>query len=216
MTALPPRTIDPVSGPASDAPRRPGRPPSIRRADVIDAAVTVAMREGLDRFTMNQLATELGVAQMTAYYHVGSRHELVELVIQRLLEQVEIPPPDAGTWEQRLKALQSSVRENLSCIHGVPSGVTITGSPASDRVVRAVFEILRDAGFDDDTAALAYGSLFTYMVGQLDLDLATRRAAESSDDHRFAELVDRQDRPSPDDLFDFGFEALLSGLKALL
>ena len=90
------------------ATRGPGRPPSITREEVVDAALRLATRVGLDRFTMTQLADELGVAPMTAYYHVANRTELVKLVVEELLHRIEIPEPDAGPWDRRLKALELS------------------------------------------------------------------------------------------------------------
>jgi hypothetical protein len=99
------------------------------------------------------------------------------------------------------------------------TGLSVDGSPASRRLTDGVLAILRDAGFDDVDALLAYGVLFTYMVGQLDLDVLVERGEAASDGKRFAELIDRSaggQRPSPDELFDFGFDVLVIGLRAVL
>jgi hypothetical protein len=61
--------------------------------------------------------------------------------------------------------------------------------------------------------------MFTYMIGQLDLDVASAREKDSADALRFKELVDRSAggrRPTPDDFFDFGFDLLLAGLRQVL
>jgi len=199
--------------------KRPGRPASINRADVVAAALGLAQRVGLDRFTMGQLADELGVALMTPYHHVASRTELVQLVVEALLDRVEVPGPEEGTWDVRLKALEANVRRELGGIPGIGTGVNADGSPASRRLTEGVLAILHDAGFDEATALLAYGALFTYMVGQLDLDVVAERGKDFTDARRFAELMDRSAggrRPSPDELFDFGFDVLLVGLRQLL
>jgi AcrR family transcriptional regulator len=199
--------------------KRPGRPASITRADVVRAALQLAQRVGLDRFTMGQLAHELGVAQMTAYHHVASRSELVRLVVEALLDRVEIPGPEEGTWDVRLKALEANVRRELGGIPGIGTGVSADGSPSSRRLTQGVLAILNNAGFDEASALLAYGALFTYMVGQLDLDVVVERGKNSTDARRFAELIDRSaggQRPSPDELFDFGFDVLLMGLRQVL
>ena len=155
--------------------KRPGRPASITRADVVDAALRLAEQVGLDRFTMGQLAEELGVAPMTPYHHVANRTELVQLVVEELLNRVEIPGPEAGTWDVRLKALEASARRELGGIPGIRTGMSADGSPASRQLAEAVLVILRDAGFDESRALLAYGAMFTYMIGQLDLDVVTDR-----------------------------------------
>jgi AcrR family transcriptional regulator len=198
--------------------RGPGRPATISRVDVVGAALRLAREVGLDRFTMGQLADALGVAPMTAYHHVANRTELVQLVVEELLHRVEIPGPDVGPWDIRLKVLESNVRRELGGIPGIRTGISPEGSDASQRLADAVLSILAEAGFDESTGLLAYGALFTYMVGQLDLDVATERGRDSDDALRFAELTQRTPAggPTPDEYFEFGFELLLCGLRDVL
>jgi TetR/AcrR family transcriptional regulator, tetracycline repressor protein len=198
--------------------RGPGRPATITRADIVGAALRLAQQVGLDRFTMGQLAGELGVAPMTAYHHVANRTVLVQLVVEELLNRVEIPGPGAGTWDVRLKHLEANVRRELGGIPGIRTGISAAGSEASRRLADAVLVILADAGFDEETGLLAYGALFTYMVGQLDLDVAAERGQDSDDALRFAELTERTAAggPTPDEFFDFGFDLLLTGLREVL
>jgi AcrR family transcriptional regulator len=167
---------------------------------------------------MGQLADELGVAPMTAYHHVANRTELVQLVVEELLDQVDIPGPDAGPWDVRLKMLESSARRHLGGIPGIRTGISPEGSEASQRLADAVLAILAEAGFDEANGLLAYGALFTYMVGQLDLDVATERDRDSPDALRFAELTHRTPAggPTPDEFFEFGFDLLLCGLRGVL
>jgi TetR/AcrR family transcriptional regulator, tetracycline repressor protein len=195
-----------------------GRPASITRHDVVDAALRLARQVGLDRFTMGQLADELGVAPMTAYHHVGNRTELVQLVVEELLSRVDIPGPEEGAWDVRLKMLEANVRRELGGIPGIRTGISADGSDASKRLAEAVLAILTEAGFGENDGLLAYGALFTYMVGQLDLDVAAERDQDSYDARRFAELTDRTvaGGPTPDEFFDFGFDLLLTGLRDAL
>jgi AcrR family transcriptional regulator len=197
---------------------RPGRPASISRADVVAAAVRLSERVGLDRFTMAQLADELGVAPMTAYHHIANRTELVQLVVEELLYRVEIPGPEIGPWDVRLKTLEANVRRELGSIPGIRSGLNADGSQAAGRLAGAVLAILSDAGFDNSSALLAYGAMFTYMIGQLDLDVVAH-GADTSDAPRFAQLMGRSAdgrQPTPDEFFDFGFGLLLTGLRQVL
>jgi AcrR family transcriptional regulator len=199
--------------------KRPGRPATVNRDDVVAAAVRVATREGLDRFTMNQLAAELGVSPNAAYHHVSSRGEIVQLVVDLLMADIEIPPSDEGPWDVRLKVLEANVRTSLSCMQGIPAELTVSVSPGARRLTDAVFDILHEAGFDEATATVAYGALFTYMVGQLGLDHAAEGARQNAGDPRFSDLVSStadRPRPSPDEIFDFGFELLLAGLRSML
>jgi len=195
---------------------RPGRPPSINRTLVVDAAARLAERVGLDRFTMGQLADELGVAPMTPYHHVANRSELVQLVVEQLLDRIEIPGPDTGPWDIRLKTLEANARRALAGISGIRTGIGAEGSPGAARLAAAVLGILDEAGFDERTALLAYGAMFTYMIGQLELDVAVSRRAGSANARQFAELISRDAggrRPTPDEFFEFGFGLLLTALR---
>src|SRR4029079_15342779 len=82
------------------------------------------------------------------------------------------------------------------------------------RLAEGGLSILDDAGFTPEDAMLAFAALFTFMVGQIDIDVdvagaggpaaqAVQSAAEAT--HR-----------SRDDIFEFGFDALIEGLKAKL
>jgi TetR/AcrR family transcriptional regulator, tetracycline repressor protein len=203
---------------ADSVTKRRGRPPTITRADVVSAALRLGREVGLDRFTIAQLAAELGVAPMTPYHYVTSRSVLVQLVVEELLGRIEIPGPETGPWDVRLKVLEANARRELGGIPGVPTGISPEASDASQRLAEGVFAILADAGFDEETALLAYGALFTYMIGQLDLDVAANRGAGTNEASRFAALMDRtvDRRPTSDDIFDFGFGLLLAGLHEVL
>jgi TetR/AcrR family transcriptional regulator, tetracycline repressor protein len=196
-----------------------GRPATITRDDVVNAALRLARQVGLDRFTIQQLADELGVAPMTLYHYVSSRSELVQLVVEELLSRVEIPGPETGAWDVRLKTLQASARRELGGIPGIQTAVSPHASEAAGRLVDAVLAMLADAGFDEETALLAFGALFAYMIGQLDLDVAADRGSGTSEGLAFVELMDStagSGRPTPDEIFDFGFSLLLAGLHAAL
>lgn len=76
------------------APRR-GRRQSLRVDDVVDTAITVADRDGLDALTMRGLATELGIGAMSLYTYVPGRQELLALMADQALRRRPLPPmPD--------------------------------------------------------------------------------------------------------------------------
>jgi hypothetical protein len=72
--------------------------------------------------------------------------------------------------------------------------------------------ILASAGFDSTAAALAFATLFTFLLGQIELD-ATDLAELSATD---IEKVTRETQRSRDEVFEFGLDAVIEGLKATL
>jgi AcrR family transcriptional regulator len=64
----------------------PRLPIAERRDQIVEAAVVVALREGIDRMTTRRIAQEAGVAVGVLHYCFGTRDALLREVITRLVE----------------------------------------------------------------------------------------------------------------------------------
>lgn len=204
----------PPSTTAGGAQRSRGRPPSLSDQDVVDAALDLTATVGFDNLSMRALARSLDVPTMTIYSYVPSREALLELVIGHILGEIALPEPDEGRWDLRLRSLLRDARRVLGSHPGVASKLGDSGTEEGARLAQAVLDILREAGFGPEAAALCFATLYTFMTGQIDLDfvaesaLGQSRATLSSVTHRVHQ--------SRDDLFEFGFDVVIEGLKAKL
>ena len=63
----------------------------LRREGVLDAALVVAEREGLQRLSMRLLARELNVSTMGLYRHVANKDDLLDGLVDSLLGGVPAP-----------------------------------------------------------------------------------------------------------------------------
>src|ERR671922_104598 len=68
-----------------------GRPPTIGREIVLDAAIRLLDAEGVEALTMRRLASALGVSAMALYRHVGSKDELLMVLVDRLAARLVYP-----------------------------------------------------------------------------------------------------------------------------
>ena len=199
--------------------RRPGvtgRPPLIRVEDVVDGATALAARVGLEGLTMGQVANELGVTTTALYHYVPSKQALVDLVVDAALDRVHAPPPDTGAWDERLRIFEAAVRDELRRIPG--SGLQLVAHseirPAEQRLIDIGLEIFAETGAGELQVRLAFTTLLAYMIGQLWLD-------DLGAGRRTSELETLQDATgsvafTSDDLFAFGIETVLAGLRARL
>jgi AcrR family transcriptional regulator len=77
----------------------------LSRALVIDAAMTIARRDGLDTLSMRRLAEELGVSTMAAYRHVAGKDTLVDDVLEAAVAAMDVEVPEDAPWEDQVTEL---------------------------------------------------------------------------------------------------------------
>ena len=78
-----------------------------RRTQLIDAAIRIALRDGLDNTTVRRIATEAGVSLGTVHYCFDNKRALLEAVVETLLQRevdvAEFDLPDGSTPVDAIK-----------------------------------------------------------------------------------------------------------------
>lgn len=192
-----------------------GRPPVISLDEILETASRLAEEVGVEGLTMGLVADQLGVTSAALYHYVQNKHALVNKVFDRALERVEAPPPEAGTWDERLKIFQASIRTELRRLKwGTPQPITREDEPpeAVARLAGIVTDILSETGADDHDIRLAFTLVYVYFTGQLWYDNSTRHMWFEREPHELRVEVDVAPAHS-DELFDFAFEIILAGLR---
>ncbi|MFG2982934.1 TetR/AcrR family transcriptional regulator [Streptomyces sp. NPDC048258] len=101
--------------PAAPARRRSEAPSGLDRERITAATVRMLDAEGLARFSMRRLAAGLGVTAMSLYWYVDTKHDLLELALDRALGELALsagPAPEG--WPGRLRALARGYRRLLA------------------------------------------------------------------------------------------------------
>ena len=98
---------------AVKAPAARGRPPELDRAQIVDAAHEIIVREGVDALTVRRVARELGTAPMALYRHVADKNALLVLVLDAVYGRLKKPrlPPDP---RDRIIALWCFLHDGLA------------------------------------------------------------------------------------------------------
>jgi AcrR family transcriptional regulator len=86
---------------------------SVRRQEIVDAAVRLADAEGLEAVSMRRLAEKLGVATMTPYSYVASKDELLDLMLDEVSREMLVPEPLPEDWRQALRAIAFRTRDAI-------------------------------------------------------------------------------------------------------
>jgi TetR/AcrR family tetracycline transcriptional repressor len=193
-------------------PAKRGRPPSLTEAQIVEAALRLARSVRLESISMRSLAGELGVPVMTIYNYVPNKEALHDLVASAVLRDVRVPTPEEGTWEERLKQLERDARSALADFRGL--SLDRVDSTESARLAEGVMSILASAGFTSTEASLAFATMFTFMIGQIDVDveIAEKGGPAAAAVQGVSQVTDM----TPDEIYEFGFDAVIEGLKARL
>ncbi|MEX1277682.1 MAG: helix-turn-helix domain-containing protein, partial [Chloroflexota bacterium] len=88
MTSLSTEAEDATANAVESATRR-----RLDRRRVLEAALTVVDREGLEALSMRRLGSELGVDPMAIYHHVDGKERLYDGIAELLWEEVARPEP---------------------------------------------------------------------------------------------------------------------------
>jgi AcrR family transcriptional regulator len=169
MSARPPGKRPPKASPAGDSAKsRSGRPPTIDRDAVLDAAVRLLDAEGVEALTMRRLASQLGVSAMAPYRYVGSKDELLIVLVDRLAARLVYPPrpPDP---KGAMLVLWSTIYDSLAEHPWVPE-VLARRRMMAPSVLDAIEEIhaaLRGAGLSIEAAVRAYRLMWNFTLGSL-------------------------------------------------
>jgi AcrR family transcriptional regulator len=161
----------------------------LSRERVLETAVALADRHGLDWLSMRKLAEELGVAAMTLYYYVPNKDELIDGMIDIVFAEIELPSPGLD-WKEAMRRRALSTRAALNRHRwavGNMEGRTDHG-PSNLRLHDAVLGCLRAAGFSLELSVSAYSVQDAYIYGFALQE--TDMSSETSED--FAAEAQRQ------------------------
>ncbi len=90
----------------------PRRDRGLSRAEIVTAAIAVADAEGPDAISMRRIAREVGAGAMSLYWYVSSKEELLELMLDAIEADIEVPDP-SGDWRADLGLFAHRTREAL-------------------------------------------------------------------------------------------------------
>src|SRR3954447_19587690 len=86
----------------------------LTRELIVDAALALLERDGLQGLSMRRLAQELGSGAASLYWHVGDKEELLSLLLDRIVGEAQVPEPDPENWQGTVKELARASRRLLS------------------------------------------------------------------------------------------------------
>ncbi|MYX09093.1 TetR family transcriptional regulator [Streptomyces sp. SID8375] len=223
----------------ADKPARRQQP--LSREQIVRGAVEYLEHHGLEELSMRRLATHLGTAATSLYWHVATKDQLFDLLLDEIFGEVQLPE-EGG---EPLADLRHVMRELRRVLSRYPEAAQLAASrptlgPRALRVVEYMLATLLRAGYPEKSVAYAYNLIANYTIGGVLVELSRQRVAESggaSDDdagspedeadtmRMFVESLPQDEFPNfvrlsgllvqanADESFEFGLARLFAGMS---
>jgi AcrR family transcriptional regulator len=147
---------------AADTERTP-----LSRDRVIAAAIELADDAGIGSLSMRKVGQRLGVEAMSLYNHVANKDDMLDGIVERILDEIDVPSPDED-WKEGMRRRAASARDVFlrhPWAMGVLESRPQNSSPQRLGYYDAVLGALQRAGFGDRLAVRGFSILDAYIFG---------------------------------------------------
>jgi AcrR family transcriptional regulator len=192
---------------------------SLTPETIVDMATTIIEDGGVEALTMRRLAQALGVRTPALYWHIGSRQEILDRLIERLTEDLGSLVLEGRTPAERIIELCRAV---LAEVRRRPYIMAVSftagrGEAVFIRVQEAIAREVHAAGLRGSEAAFAMRAILYQLGGFLVIDFGVDHEATIRGVDRWElddpELLDAaREAVDVDEVFGFSLEAVLATL----
>jgi AcrR family transcriptional regulator len=174
-------------------------PGSLSRDRIIDVALALSEREGIEALSMRRIAAELGTGAMSLYNHVPDKAALLRELADRVLDEVAMP--EDAPWREVAEAWATSLRATLLAHHTIVA-IVISASEVQPLVEsrEELVAALRRADLDEEQARMVMRVVGRFVAGSVFLDASYLRNA-------------RAEPQALDQYFQVGLSCLLDGVE---
>ncbi|MVU81770.1 TetR family transcriptional regulator [Nocardia sp. ET3-3] len=151
--------------------RRPRRErPGLSVERIVAEAVSLMDAEGIEALTMRALGARLGAGATSMYRHVANRDELLELAVDLVYAEIEVPQCDNPEgWRAALTGYAQSMR-SMVVRHGwIAAALPGVGlyylGPNMLRLNNSLVEVFLAAGFPMAEINIGISTVLGYVVG---------------------------------------------------
>ena len=221
--------------------RRPP-PEALSRERIVRAAIALADAEGLGAVSLRKVGASLEAGPMRLYGYLSTKEELLDLMVDRVYEEMMSAGPLQGEWRAALRTLAHRTRraaQEHPWFTELLGGRPHQGPNALAHLEASLAALSGPPGFEHiDTALRAVWTVNAYVIGALQSEASEQRAERDSGLNKtqwqrahwpylqrmlatgrfpaLARAVQDATPPAPDGVFDQGLDCVLDGLAARL
>lgn len=213
---------------------RPAKAPLGEDA-IVDAALAIVRRDGLDAVTMRRLAAELDTGPASLYVYFPSARDLRNAMRDRIAGMIELEAPDPARWREQVHALMTQMLATLEAHPGM-AAFSMANPPTTEEALLVAENLLacllagglrpRDAAWACDILPLITTSLAVEAAihaeraatgGEAEMIERLTSAFATLSADRFPHLIAHRAEMisgDGDERFHFAVDTLLDGLVA--
>ncbi len=154
-----------------------------RRGVILDAALMIADRDGIDGLTLRKIESETGLSAPLVYRHFEDKAAIIHGLIERLLPAEEgedaegTPRPSTRAWlESMFSALYRNGRDHSVLLTLLSSADSLQENAL--RMTERVLHVLGEAGLEPARAGHAFQLLIAYTMGSVAMAHGTKLTQE--------------------------------------
>lgn len=215
---------------------------ALSREQIVQTAMATLDAEGLAGLSIRKLAAKLGAGATSLYWHVPTKDDLIDLLIDEIWSEVDVPDPELAGWRSGALLFGHSLRATVLRHPWLPEIMYVRPSigPNAMTLGSRGLVLFGAAGFSGPDVDFAMGSVMSYVLGTASSEVATRemaRKAGQSLEQMSGDLLQQAEALTTDlpgmhesvrrradrdvnalftESFAFGLDALLDGLEARL
>ena len=215
---------------------------ALSREQIVRTAMATLDAEGLAGLSIRKLAAKLGAGATSLYWHVPTKDDLIDLLIDEIWSEVDVPDPELAGWRSGALLFGHSLRATVLRHPWLPEIMYVRPSigPNAMTLGSRGLVLFGAAGFSGPDVDFAMGSVMSYVLGTASSEVATRemaRKAGQSLEQMSGDLLQQAEALTTDlpgmhesvrrradrdvnalftESFAFGLDALLDGLEARL
>jgi AcrR family transcriptional regulator len=145
----------------------PRRDRGLSRDEIVSAAIAVADAEGPEAISMRRIAREVGAGAMSLYWHVASKEELLDLMLDAIEAEIEVPEP-TGDWRADLGAFahrtRAALRQHQWAVEFI--GTRPPSGPNDVRNLERLLSLLDGIGVEDYQVVMGiFMTVATFVIG---------------------------------------------------
>jgi TetR/AcrR family transcriptional regulator, tetracycline repressor protein len=152
--------------------RPSGNTSELKRRQILDAALEIVDRDGIDSLSMRRLGKALDVDPMAIYHHMANKQAIISGLIQRIFGEIEatLVTPDDASWQDRVRVWALNYWEVSRRHHQLVIHLVSNADAAGEHVMRVnevLYAALLSSGMSPKNVIRAADTIVDYIHGVL-------------------------------------------------